>query len=86
MEAMLALKSAPALVVEPESKPAIGRRAGGHWEAWRRLGVTMRMRGGPMASPAVEAMKKRMAPMAARRGRREDETRSEERHIELGYD
>ena len=64
---MLALKSAPALVGGSESKPAIGRRAGGHWEAWRRSGVTMSTRG-PMASQAVEAMKKRMAPMAARRG------------------
>ena len=67
MEAMLALKSAPALVVEPESKPAIGRRARGHWEAWRRSGLAMSTRGS-FASPAAEAMKRRMAPMAARRG------------------
>ena len=31
------------------------------------MGVTMSTRG-PMASPAAEAMKRRIAPMAARRG------------------
>ena len=34
MEAMLTLKSAPALVGGPESKPVAWRRAGSHGEAW----------------------------------------------------
>ena len=67
MEEVLALTSVSALVGRPESKPVAGRRAGIRGEAWERLGMTMSTRGS-MASQAVEAMKRRIVPMAARRG------------------
>ena len=66
IEAMLTLTSAPALVGRPESKSVAGRRACNRREAWGRLGMAMSTRGS-MASPAAEAMKRRIAPMAARR-------------------
>ena len=65
-EATLTLKSAPALVGRPESKPVAGRRAGNRREAWGRSEVTMSTRGS-MASPAADAVRRRIAPMAARR-------------------
>ena len=86
MEATLTLTSAPALVSRPESKPVAGRRAGNRGEAWGRLGMAMSTRGS-MASPAAEAMRGRIAQRAdgGEKGR-EDETRSEERHVGQGYD
>ena len=81
---MLALKSAPALVGGPESKPVIGRRAGSHWEAWGRLGVTMSTRG-PMASESGGGSDEEKDSTDGGEKGREDETRSEERHVEQGH-
>ena len=67
MEAILTLTLASAPVGGPEPKSIVGLRAGSCEEAWGRLGMTMNTRGS-MASPAVEAMKRRIVPMAARRG------------------
>ena len=82
MEAMLTLKSAPALVGGPESKPVIGRRAGSHWEAWGRLGVTMSTRG-PNGEFGGGSDEEKDSTDGGEKGR-EDETRSEERHVEQG--
>ena len=81
---LLTLASAPALVGRPESKPVAGRRAGNRGEAWGRLGMAMSTRGS-MASPAAEAMREKDSTDGGEKGR-EDETRSEERHVGQGYD
>ena len=67
MEAMLTLALSSVAVSDSESKSVVGLRSVRCERARERLGMAMEARD-PMAGRAAEAMKRRMAPMAARSG------------------